>query len=169
MIFMKNVILLSILLGCSACASIPTQAHLGFSDERRLVVVGENVREELALYYQKKYSALVWFTPHQGKMSTTATNFMESGLGLSRAMRVFIHELTSINETIGRWEIIIPKIAENYFLKALKNMPSRSLTKARGMIILIDSKGSPDIEAHVKRVTDGNFFVTYEFQQDMHL
>lgn len=166
MILIRLTFLLCVLFACGACAPVPTQARLGFSDERRLVVVGENVREDIALYYQKKYSALVWFTPYQGRISNAANNFIESGVGPSRAMRVLINELKSINETVGRWEIIIPKIAEGYFYNALKNMPTGSLSRARGMVVLIDSKGSTDMEAQVKRVTGGNFFVTYEFQQD---
>ena len=44
-------------------------------------------------------------------------------------------------------------------------MQSHSLSKARGTVVLIDSKYNKDIEAELKRVTDNSFFVSYEFQK----
>ncbi len=150
----------------AGCAQPPmTTGTLGYEDKRRVIVVGENIRPEIAVYYQKKYDALVWFTPYEGAIANKANNFFQSGLGPSVAMRSLIRELESINQTFGRWEIIVPKIAEGYFLSALKNMPDKKLAKARGLVVLIDSNGSPAMEAEVTRVTDGNFFVTYEFQK----
>ena len=154
------------LLFCPGCAPMPNiQAQLGYSESRRFVVVGENVEASLARYYQRKYECPVWFTPYRGGFSNATTNFLESGIGPSRAMRLLIKELKSINDTVGRWEIIIPKIAEKYFFNALKSMPKSALSKARGMVVLIDSSGFPDMEREVERVSDGSFFVTYEFQK----
>ena len=87
------------------------------------------------------------------------------GFSPSQAMRSLINELKSINYTLGRWEIIVPKIGEGYFLATLQDMEDASLAHARGNIVLIDSKGNKDLEAQVARVTSGNFFVTYEFQK----
>ena len=150
------------------CAQPPlTTGSLGYESSRRVVVVGENVNKEIAAYYHKKYEALVWFTPYEGRFAHNAVNFFESGLGPSMAMRSLINELKSINYTVGRWEIIVPKIAERYFLSTLKYMKTEELSKARGIVVLIDSSGNPDMEAEVARVTAGNFFVTYEFQKEL--
>src|SRR5262249_42231204 len=118
-----------------ACAPPMPPGQLGFSDSKRVVIAGENVRQEIAAYYQKEYDALVWFTPYRGSVANAADNLWESGLGPSRAMWGLINELNSINGSIGRWQIIVPKIAEKYFLKALKNMKTNALAKARGMVI----------------------------------
>ncbi len=118
--------------------------ELGFSESRRLVIVSENVRPDIALFYKKEY-----------------------GMVLVLPLRALIAELTSINDTVGRWEIIVPKVGEKYFLTVLKHMPTRALSKARGMVVLIDSSGFPDMEREVRRVTDSNFFVVYEFQKDL--
>ena len=167
MSLLKALFLGIIILG-AGCAPAPFNGgHLGFSDSRRVVIVGENVQASLAEYYQREYDCPVWFTPFEGKVANATNNLLESGLGPSRAIRALIKELYSINYTVGRWEIIVPKIAEKYFLKALKNMQTSSLGKARGMVVLIDSSGFPEMEQEVKRVTDGFFFVTYEFHKDL--
>ena len=156
----------SLVLVLAGCAKPPeTTGSLGYEDSRRVVIVGENVQVNIAAYYQKKYDALLWFTPYEGKLANKANNFFQSGLGPSVAMRSLIIELKSINYSVGQWEIIVPKIAENYFLAALKHLGDHSLSKARGMVILIDSASNKDIEAQLKRVTDNNFFVSYEFHQ----
>ncbi len=165
---LRYLILVIALLCCPSCAwTVSSNGQLGLSDSRRIVIVGENVRQDIALYYEKKYDALVWFTPFEGRMSKVANNLVQSGMGPSRAMRGLISELNSINYSVGRWEIIVPKIAEKYFLTALKNMASSSLSKARGAVVLIDSKGYTEMENELRRVSDGNFFVTYEFQKDI--
>lgn len=128
--------------------------------------MGENINPYIASYYQKKYDALVWFTPYQGHFVNKATNFLQNGFGSSVAMRSLIAELKSINYTIGKWEIIVPGLAEGYFLATLKRMEDHSLSKARGVIVLIDSKSNKEMEEQVQRVTDGNFFVSYEFHKD---
>ena len=58
-----------------------------------------------------------------------------------------INELKSINYTLGRWEIIVPKIGEGYFLATLKDMETGSLAHARGDIVLTDSKGNKEMES----------------------
>ena len=164
---LRNYFFIGVLLSCAACVpTAPMQGQLGYSDYRRVVIVGENVRPEIALYYEKKYTALVWFTPYEGTVANAANNLMESGIGPSRAMRALMNELQSINYTVGRWEIIVPKIAEKYFLNTLKNMGAGAFSKARGAVVLIDSKGFTEVEREVLRVADGNFFVAYEFQKD---
>lgn len=141
-----------------------TQGSLGYGDARRVVVVGERVAEGIALYYQRKYDAVVWFTPSEGVLADSTSKILK-GIGPSYAMRALARELKSINYTVGRWEILIPKIAEGYFLTTLKHMPTNSLSKARGMVVLIDSSGNADMEQEVQRVSDGNIFVSYEFQK----
>lgn len=160
-------------LGCAAavltsCSSeyVPS-GKLGFNDSRRVVIVGENVRPDIAMFYQREYAAPVWYTPYKGSVAHVADNLLESGLAPSHPMRSLINELKSINYTIGRWEIIIPKVGEKYFYKTLKNMQSGALSKARGMVILIDSSGFPQIEKEVERVSSGSFFVTYELHKDI--
>ncbi len=164
-LFFKFFIGLSILSGCAQPPA--TTGSLGFEDKRRVVIVGENIEKEIAIFYQKKYDALVWFTPYEGKVAKVTNNFLQSGLGPSVAMRSLINELNSINYTFGRWEMVIPKISENYTLATLKNMPDHAIAKARGMFILIDSSGNAAFEKEVKRVSDGSFFVTYEFQKSL--
>ncbi len=159
------IVLLTVLL--SSCVISPPVARgsLGYEDSRRVVVVGENVDSALAGYYQNKYDALVWFTPYQGQFANKASNFLQSGFRSSVAMRSLIAELKSINYTVGQWEIIVPGIAEKYFLAVLKEMEDHFLSKARGSVVLIDSTSNKDIEIQLKRVTDGFFFVSYEFHK----
>ena len=159
-------LILTLILLVTGCTRVPmTTGSLGYEDSRRVIIVGENADPNIAGYYQKKYDALVWFTPYEGQFVNKANNFLQSGLGPSVAMRSLIKELRSINYSVGQWEIFVPGMAENYFLTTLKNMEDRCLSKARGMIILLDSKGNKDIEDQLKRVTDGNFFVNYELKK----
>ena len=156
-------ILCSLMLaGCAAAPGV--NGDLGYSQERRVVIVGEKVSQTIAVYYQRRYDAMVWFTPPES-LVTSSTQLIFKGIGPSKAMASLINELKSINYTLGRWEIIVPGIAQGYLLETLSNMEAGSLSHARGNFVLIDSKGSPDIEAQVARVTNGNFFVTYEFQK----
>jgi len=149
----------------AGCVTPPgVTGNLGYSQDRRVVIVGEKVSEDIAVYYQRRYDAMVWFTPTQGRMKDSAQVILK-GFGPSVAMRSLINELESINYSLRPWEIIVPGIAEGYFLATLKNMGNGSLAQARGNIVLIDSKGNKDIEAQVERVTNSNFFVTYEFQK----
>lgn len=156
------------LLSClllSGCITGPgVSGNLGYSQDRRVVIVGEKVSQDIAVYYQRRYDAKVWYTPTQGMMKDSAQVIFK-GLGPSQAMRSLINELKSINYSLGRWEIIVPKIGEGYFFATLKDMETGSLAQARGNIVLIDSKGNKDMEAQVARVTNSNFFVTYEFQK----
>lgn len=149
----------------SGCITGPgVRGDLGYSQDRRVVIVGEKVSEDIAIYYQRRYDAMVWFTPSQGVIKDSAQVILK-GLGPSPAMRSLINELKSIDYSVGRWEIIVPKIGEGYFLATLKDMETGSLAHARGDIVLIDSKGDKDMEAQVARVTDNSFFVSYEFQK----
>ncbi len=138
--------------------------NLGYSQDRRVVIVGENVSQDIAVYYQRRYDAMVWFTPTQGMMKDSE-QVMLKGFGPSQAMRSLINELKSIDYTLRPWEIIVPGVGEGYFLATLKNMETGSLAHARGNIVLTDSKGNKDMEAQVARVTNDSFFVTYEFQK----
>ena len=142
---------------CTGCATSPgVSGSLGYSQDRRVVIVGEKVSQDIAVYYQRRYDAMVWFTPTQGLMKDSEQVVLK-GLGPSKAMKSLINELKSINYTLGRWEIIVPKIAEGYFLATLKDMEAGSLAQARGDIVLIDSKGNKDMEAQVARTTNGTF------------
>jgi hypothetical protein len=138
--------------------------NLGYSQDRRVVIVGEKVPPQIAVYYQRRYDAKVWYTPTQGMMKDSEQVILK-GFGPSVAMRTLINELKSIDYSLGRWEIIVPGIAEGYFLATLKDMETGALAHARGNVVLIDSKGNKDLETQVGRVTGNNFFVTYEFQK----
>jgi hypothetical protein len=158
-LFLLNVLMIS------GCITPPgASGNLGYSQDRRVVIVGEKVSQDIAVYYQRRYDAMVWFTPTRGIVKDSAQVILK-GLGPSQAMRSLINELKSINYTLGRWEIIVPGIAEGYFLATLKDMETGSLSSARGNIVLIDSKGNKEIETQISRVTNSNFFVTYEFQK----
>jgi len=150
------------LCGCASDGGV--SGNLGYRQDRRVVIVGEKVSKEIAVYYQRRYDALVWFTPTQGLIKDSAEVILK-GLGPSQAMKSLINELQSINYSLGRWEIIVPGLAEGYFLETLKDMDAGSLVHARGNIVLIDSKGNKDVEEQVARVTGGSFFVTYEYQK----
>jgi len=149
---------------CGCITGPGANGNLGYSQDRRVVIVGEKVPQDIAVYYQRRYDAMVWFTPTQGIVKDSAQVILK-GLGPSQAMRSLINELKSINYTLGRWEIIVPKIGEGYFLATLKDMETGSLAQARGDIVLIDSRGNKEMEAQVSRVTSDSFFVTYEFQK----
>lgn len=149
----------------AGCITPPgASGNLGYRQDRRVVIVGEKVSQDIAVYYQRRYDAIVWFTPTQGMMKDSAQVILK-GFGPSQAMRSLINELKSINYSVGRWEIIVPGLAENYFLATLQDMENGSLDHARGNIVLIDSKGNKDIENQVARVTNNSFFVTYEYQK----
>ena len=149
----------------SGCVTGPgVSGSLGFSQDRRVVIVGEKVSEDIAVYYQRRYDAKIWYTPSQGGIKDS-TEVIFKGFGPSVAMRSLINELLSINYTMGRWEIIVPGVGQRYFLATLKDMDAGSLSHARGSIVLTDSKSDPQIEAQVARVTSNSFFVTYEFQK----
>jgi len=153
------------LLVLGGCITPPgVRGDLGYGQGRRVVIVGEKVAPDIAEYYQRRYDAMVWFTPTQGIIKDSAQVILK-GLGPSQAMRSLINELESTNYSVGHWEIIVPGIAEGYFLATLKDMERGSLSHARGNIVLIDSKGNKDIEAQVSRVSSDSFFVTYEFQK----
>jgi hypothetical protein len=162
LVFYLFLLIFPLLGGCITPPGAP--GSLGYSQDRRVVIVGEKVSPEIAVYYQRRYDAMVWFTPTQGRLKDSEEVVLK-GFGPSQAMRTLINELESINYTLRRWEIIVPKIGEGYFLATLKDMETGSLAQARGDIVLIDSKGNKDMEAQVARVTDNNFFVTYEFQK----
>ncbi len=147
-------------------STVPVKGVLGYSDKHTIVIVGENVAPLIAEYYQKKYDALVWFTAYKGDVAHFTNNMVESGIGPSIPMRALIVQLKSINQTVGRWQIYIPKIAETYFIHTLKHIENGGLSKARGSVVLIDSGYAPQIEREVKRVTEGSFFVEYETQKD---
>jgi hypothetical protein len=149
----------------SGCITGPgASGNFGYSQDRRVVIVGEKVSKDIAMYYKRRYHAKVWYTPTRGMMKDSAQVILK-GFGPSQAMRSLINELKSINYSHGRWEIIVPKIGEGYFLSTLKDMETGSLARARGNIVLIDSKNNKDMEAQVARVTNNNFFVVYEFQK----
>src|ERR1700679_3078576 len=94
----------------SGCITGPgVSGNLGYSQERRVVIVGEKVSQDIAVYYQRRYDAMVWFTPTQGIIKDSAQVILK-GIGPSPAMRSLINELKSINYSLGRWEIIVPKI-----------------------------------------------------------
>ena len=152
-------------LALSGCFADPgVVGNLGAGEDRRVVIVGENVSPEIAVYYQRRYDAKVWFTPSQGEMKDTRDEILNN-LRPSTAMRSLINELKSIDHSLGRWEIIVPGVAERYFLMTLKFMDTDSLAHARGDVVLTDSRSNKDIEAQLNRVSDGGFFVTYEFQK----
>lgn len=148
----------------TGCTPPGVNGNLGYGSDRRVVIVGEKVSADIALYYQRRYDAMVWFTPSEGLVKDSAQVVLK-GFGPSQAMRSLINELLSINYTVGQWEIIVPKIAEDYFLSTLKDMDTGSLSHARGNIVLIDSNGSKEMEAQVARISSNSFFVTYEFQK----
>ena len=151
-------------MACGCVTGPGVSGNLGYSQDRRVVIVGEKVTQEIAVYYQRRYDAKVWYTLTQGMMKDSAQVILK-GLGPSPAMRSLINELKSINYSLGRWEIIVPKLGEGYFLATLKDMEAGSLAQARGDVVLIDSDGNKDMEAQVARVTNSNFFVTYEFRK----
>lgn len=157
------VCVLSLLTFCGCVTHPPsTTGTLGFENSRRVVIIGENVDGAYAVYYQRKYDALVWFTPFQGKIVKNTSNFFQNGFGPSVAMKALIRELKSINYTVGKWEIIVPPMGQRYFLAALKYMKDGELAKARGVVVLSGVTGFPDIERELLRVTRNTFFVVYE-------
>jgi hypothetical protein len=162
--YFSTVIYLTCLLLCGCMTGPGASGNFGYSQDRRVVIVGEKVSKDIAMYYQRRYQAQVWYTPTQGMMKDSAQVILK-GFGPSRAMRSLINELKSINYSVGRWEIIVPKIGEGYFLGTLKDMPKGSLAHARGKIVLIDTRGNKDLEVQVGRVTNNNFFVVYKFQK----
>src|SRR5580698_3704077 len=111
----------------AGCITHPgASGNLGYSQYRRVIIVGEKVSPDIAEYYQRRYDAMVWFTPSEGIVKD-AVGVVLKGIGPSVAMRSLINELKSINYSIGRWEIIVPKIGEGYLFATLKDMETGSL------------------------------------------
>ena len=77
----------------TGCITGPgASGNLGYSQDRRVVIVGEKVSQDIAVYYQRRYDAMVWFTPTQGLMKDSAQVILK-GLGPFEAMRSLINEL----------------------------------------------------------------------------
>jgi len=151
--------------GCGG--ALPVKNDLKYSDKRTVIILGENVEPAIAEYFQKKYDGLVWFTPYEGNVANFTSNMVESGIGASKPMRSLIAQLKGINQTIGRWEIYIPRMAEKYFIRTLKHMENGALSKARGAVILIDSVHAPEIKREMARVSKGGFFVEFETDEEV--
>ena len=160
---MYQIVLVAVVFLFLGCGRVPTtQGALGYSDGRRVIIVGEHVDRAIAYYYQKKYEAPVWFTPSEGKLADTANKIIDKvNLAPSGAMQGLINELKSINYTVGRWEFIVPAVGEAYFVATLSHMGTGALAKARGVVVLPESTGSPTLERQLRRVTGGNFYVTF--------
>lgn len=148
----------------SGCATTPssTSGNLGKSSYRNVVILGEHINRGIAQEYANKYNASVLYTPGRGFLSDTVSNSLRGTLGPSRAMRDLINELKSINNTEGDWTLIIPSLAEKYFLVVLRNMEDGALSNAKATVYLVDESSKNEaIETEVGRVSGGRFTIKY--------
>src|SRR5207244_883700 len=93
-------LVLTSLVLCGCVTGPGASGALGYGQDRRVVIVGEKVSQEIAVYYQRRYDAKVWFTPSQGKVKDTEEVILK-GIGPSVAMRSLINELKSIDYSLG--------------------------------------------------------------------
>jgi len=159
---LKIVCLIGILL-LSGCATTPsaTSGNLGKSQYRNVVILGEHVSAEIAQEYANKYNAMVLYNPGRGFLADKVSNSLQRTIGPSRAMRDMINELKSLNNTEGEWKLIVPELAEKYFLVGLKNMEDGALSHAKATVHLIESSKNELIEIEVSRVSGGAFVIKY--------
>jgi hypothetical protein len=148
-----------LLAGCVTTAK--SGLRIGTTEHRRLIILGEHIPDSTAKDYANKYNSLVYYTPSRGAIADSVSSSLRGTLGPSSAMRSLIEELKSINNTDGFWKLIVPKVAERYFLVTLKNMGDNSISNAKGEIILPESQKNQEIEMEIKRVTNGSFIVNY--------
>lgn len=163
---MRKLILFFVLLGfiIEGCATTPASSgNLGKAQYRTLVILGEHIDTNLVTQYAKKYNAPVYFTPGRGFIANSVSDSLRGTLGPSSAMKGLINDLKSINNTEGEWKLIIPSIAERYFLVTLKNMDDGALSNAKGTVYLIESSMNEAIETEIKRVSSGAFSVKYNW------
>jgi len=148
----------------SGCATTPSpgSGKLAKSGYRNVVILGEHVNPETAQHYANKYNARVLYTPGRGFLADVVSNSLRGTLGPSRAMLDMINELKSINNTEEIWKLIIPPLAERYFLVILRNMDNNAVANARGQIILLESLANEEVEQEVARVFGENFAVKYQ-------
>lgn len=160
----KLILVWLIVLLLSGCVTTPssTSGNLGRSQYRNVVILGEHVKSEIAKEYANKYNARVLYTPGRGFLSDAVSSSLRGTLGPSRAMRDIINELKSINNTEGEWILIIPSLAEKYFLVVLRNMEDGALLNANATICLVDEPSKNEaIESEVKRVSGGVFTIKH--------
>lgn len=146
----------------SGCATVPrSSGNLGSGEYRTLIILGEHIDNNLATQYANKYNAPVYFSPSRGYIANAVSDSLRGTLGPSSAMKGLIKELKSINNTDGEWKLIIPGIAERYFLVTLRNMEDGTLSNVKGIVYLIESSGNEAIEKEIKRVSGESFSVKY--------
>lgn len=156
------ILVIFFLSGCATTSS-STSGNLGKSHYRNVVILGEHVGfSDIDKQYSEKYNAIVLYTRGRGMFSDGVSKAITGTFGPSKAMRDVINELKSINYTEGEWKLIIPQMAERYFLVTLRNMEDGSLANVNGAIYLIDSQGNEPIEQEAKRVSHGSLAVRYK-------
>lgn len=160
----KTIHVLMVSLLVSGCVTIPSPSsgNLGKSGYRNVVILGEHINREIAQDYANKYDARVLYTQGRGFLANTVSNSFRGTLGPSRAMRDIVNELKSINNTEGMWKLIIPPLAEKYFLVTLRNMEDNSILNAHGQVVLQESSANEEIKQEVVRVFGNNFEVIYQ-------
>lgn len=148
------------LLMAAGCAT--SSGTLGSRSERTVVILGEHQEKALAHQYAQQYGAIVWYTPRRGALADVVSSSLRATVGPSSAMKSLINELKTLNGTSGAWTIIVPGMAERYFLVTLRNMEDGALAQTSGRIQLVDSEVHADLEQEVRRVSYGALTVHYQ-------
>ncbi len=161
----KLIIFISIAALLSGCATTPssTSGNLGKSQYRNIVILGEHRSDKMASQYANKYNAIVLYNSGRGLLADAVSNSLRSTVGPSRAMRDVINELKSLNNTQGEWKLIIPSLAEKYFLVVLNNIEDGALSSAKITIYLIESSKNESIETDIKRVSGGSRLIEVRY------
>ena len=153
-----------LLAGCATTPS-PTSGALGQSPYRTVVILGEHRDRELAQHYADTYNARVLYTPGHDLIADAVSTSMRGTLGPTRAMRDLIEDLESLNHIGGAWTLIVPSVAERYFLVALRNMADGALSNAHATVWLPESAQNDAITTEVERVSGGAFTMRYGLQE----
>jgi len=146
------------LAGCSIAAS---EGKIGRSEHSRFIVLGESVAQADAQKYANKYNSAVFFSPNRGFIAGATTKALTATLGPSSFMKGIMNEFRSMSNSSKDWEVVIPEIAERYFLVTLRNMEDDAVTNAYGQILLPESFYNREIDEEVARVFGYDFEVIY--------
>lgn len=149
-----------VLAGCATTPSA-TSGTLGQRPYRNVVVLGEHQSRDLAQQYANTYNASVLYTPGRGVIADAVSTSIRGTLGPTRAMRDLIKDLESLNHTEGAWMLIVPSVAERYFLVTLRNMADGALSNAHATVWLPESAQNDALETEVARVSGGVFVMQY--------
>lgn len=158
---MKKILIFILAVFLGGCATTGYQGRLNNVEFRKLVILGEQINNNTADVYAKKFNAVVFFTPNRGAIAASIVKGLTGTIGPSSAMKSLMNDFRSISNTSGEWEIVVPDIAERYVLVILRNMEDNAVINASGKFNFCDSENNLSFASEVKRVFGNDFDVEF--------